>query len=55
MYIFLSSDISQRVQKTIDFFDVYISENTNKNLKEIYRSDESTYTRIQQLIMGLIR
>ena len=53
MYIFLSSDISQRVQKTIDFFDVYTSENTNKSLKEIYRSDESTYTRIQLINYGL--
>ena len=53
LYIFASSDISQRVQQTIEFIDTYTSSTTDeKNSKQVYRSDESTYTRIKLIEYG---
>ena len=53
LYIFASSDISQRVQQTIKFIDTYtLSSTDEKNSKQVYRSDESTYTRIRLIEYG---
>ena len=53
LYIYASSDISQRVQQTIEFIDTYTSSTTDeKSSKQVYRSDESTYTRIKLIEYG---
>lgn len=54
IYIYSVTDLSQRIQQTINFIGSYSTSDINmKNSKEIYRSDSSTYTRIKLIEYGV--
>ena len=54
IYIYSVTDLSQRMQQTINFVDSYTTSDIDtKNSKEVYRSDASTYTRIKLIEYGI--
>ena len=54
IYIYSVTDLSQRMQQTINFVESYTTSDIDtKNSKEVYRSDASTYTRIKLIEYGI--